>query len=141
MTNSEMKTIYDTACRGKGYEPNDDQFKVWKQVLGWCESGDLAQGLIYWFSNNSTFPMPAELKPLSEQARRERTARSTKRNDFVAWKCPVCASGRSGWPDDPERTRFCMNWKTPSDTPERCGAKMQIAMRRPEDRGTMESRA
>lgn len=125
MTNNEMKEIYETACRGKGYEPNDGQFKIWKQVLGWCEAQDLARALIQWFTDNASFPMPAELKPLSEQARRERVARSSVKLDYVVYQCPVCMGTRSGWPEDPERQRYCMNYRDGS----RCGTILQIVLR------------
>lgn len=46
---------------------------------------------------------------------------------FVAWKCPVCRAGRSGFPSNPDYPRYCMNWKI--GTRERCAARMEIVCR------------
>ena len=124
MKTSELEEIYVTACRGKGYEPNDGQFKIWKQTLGWCEQADLAQALVWWFTENSEFPMPAELKRLSEKSRRDREAKAAVLHDLITYQCPVCRVTRSGWPADPERQRYCMNVAKDGDG--RCGAILQI---------------
>jgi hypothetical protein len=37
--------------------------------------------------------MPAELKPLAEQARRERAAKTSEPEEFSAWRCTECGTG------------------------------------------------
>ena len=90
MTDKELKEIYKTACFGKGFQPNDSQFKLWKQTLGWAEEADLAKALVYYFQESSTFPMPAELKHLIERSRRERLEKSTGPCEQVEYECPQC---------------------------------------------------
>lgn len=97
MTTKELEKIYKLACDGKGYEPNDGQFKIWKQTLGWSEECDLSQALTWWFADNTDFPMPALLKPLLEKARLARVARATGQKDLVRWHCPDCGIYRSGF--------------------------------------------
>ena len=115
MTEKELRIVYASACSGKGFEPNDGQFKVWKQTLGWCDERDLAQALIWFYEEDTTFPMPAELKPLAERARRERAARSEVRRGLVMWKCPVCAWKMAGFLTLEDRAlRFCRSSWGPS---------------------------
>ena len=89
MTGSELKELYQAACDGKGFEGNAGQFKIWQQTLGWCQQADLAQALIWYFQENTAFPMPAELKTLSERARRERLTKS-QNEWYVHYRCPIC---------------------------------------------------
>jgi hypothetical protein len=97
MTTKELQGIYETACHAKGYTPNDGQFKIWRQTLGWCERKDLEAALVSYFTDNSGFPMPAELKPLSEHNRRLRVAQASESRALVVWLCPVCGYRRSGF--------------------------------------------
>jgi hypothetical protein len=90
VTEKQLRTIYQTACDGKSFEPNEGQFKVWKQVLGWAEEKDLARALIFWFTDQTGFPMPADLKPLIEQARRERIAKASTPQVQKVWECLDC---------------------------------------------------
>lgn len=131
MTDNQLKEIYRTACYGKGFEPNDGQFKVWKQTLGWCEEADLAQALVWYFQENTSFPMPAELKPLSERARRGRTAKTTGPKDEVRWRCPDCYVTMTGSIDpSDDRPRICRGLPRnrpqcdPQGNPIPCGAVM-----------------
>lgn len=98
MTTKELEGIYATACAAKGYTPNDGQFKIWKQTLGWCERKDLEAALVEFFTNNTGFPMPAELKTLSESARRQRVSKLEQKTELVMWRCPECGIGCSGFP-------------------------------------------
>jgi hypothetical protein len=127
MTDPELRKIYKSACDGKGYEPNDGQFKVWKLTLAWCDQRDLAQALVYWFGDNTAFPMPAELKPLAERARRARTAKASAATDLVGWRCTICKVTRCGLisPEDHD-PRYCQGIpKRPGYKPgEICGGNL-----------------
>ena len=90
MTDKELKEIYKTACSGKGFQPNDSQFKLWKQTLGWCEAADLAKALVYFFQDQPGFPMPADLRHLVERAKRERLMESEGPKELVEYECPQC---------------------------------------------------
>ena len=90
MKPAEMEDIYRTACSGKGFEPSDGQFKVWKQTLGWCEKRDLSQALIWFFQASKDFPMPADLKPLAEKARLQREMKDASPQEQVEYECPQC---------------------------------------------------
>lgn len=108
MTDAQLKKIYQTACDGKGYEANEGQFKLWKQVLGWCDEADLAQALVYHFSDSTAFPMPADLKALISRARMARVARSTETAFLVRWECKTCGIHQSGYiPLHDQRARIC----------------------------------
>lgn len=110
MTDPQLRKIYRRACDGKGFEPNEGQFKLWKQTLGWCEEEDLAQGLVWYFEANTSFPMPAELKPLSERARRERIAKNSGPAIQTVWQCEDCGHTVSSL--DPEwRPLECQGFK------------------------------
>ena len=125
MTDTQLKELYRTACHGKGFEPNDGQFKVWKQTLGWCEEADLAQALVWYFSDNAAFPMPAELKTLSERARRERVSRAAQKTELVGWFCPECGVHLSGFLDPSDHApRACKGVPRTGPTGEVCGAIM-----------------
>ena len=90
MTDKELRTHYRAACDSKGFVPNEGQFKVWKQVLGWAEEQDLSKALVYYFEAESGFPMPADLKHLIERAKRERLTESTGPKEIVEYECPSC---------------------------------------------------
>ena len=136
MTTAQLKKLYQTACDGKGFEGNAGQFKVWQQTLGWCEETDLAQALVWYFQENTSFPMPADLKPLSERARRARTSSNTGPKDEVRWQCPDCGVIMTGFIDRADnRTRICR--ATPRNGPQHdaagnsipCGAAMNEIQR------------
>jgi hypothetical protein len=84
--------------------------------------------LIWFYEEETTFPMPAELKPLAERARRERTARSEIRRGLVMWKCPVCAWTMSGHLTLEDRApRFCRSTGRPQmGEGVMCGASLVI---------------
>ena len=109
MRENQLRVLYETACAGKGFEPNDGQFKIWKQTLGWIEERDLAQALVEWFMDNQGFPMPADLKPLAMANKRRREASLAAPLDLVRWRCPDCHITQCGFiaPEDnaPRRCR------------------------------------
>jgi hypothetical protein len=132
MTTKQLENLYRTACAGKGYEGNEGQFKIWKQTLQWCEEADLAQALVWYFSDNINFPMPAELKALAGRAMRERTSKLAIKTDLVGWYCPECGIHMSAFlPPGSDTTRVCKGvprvYKG-EDVP--CGAIMQEMYRR-----------
>lgn len=90
MTDKQLRVLYQTACDGKGFQPNDGQYKIWKQTLGWAEEADLARALMYYFEENTDFPMPAQLKHLIERSRRERLTASEQPCETVEYGCPEC---------------------------------------------------
>jgi hypothetical protein len=100
MTDKELKGIYVVACQAKGFEGNEGQYKMWKKLLGWCERVDLESALEMWFSSNISFPMPAELKPLSEQARRARAAKALGPETYTCWECTDCKTRMGSWNPD-----------------------------------------
>jgi hypothetical protein len=132
MTEGELKHLYRTACAGKNYEPTDGQFKIWKQTLGWCEEVDLSQALVWYFQDNTGFPMPAELKTLSETARRQRVSRIAVVKDEVRWRCPDCGVTMTGFIDPTDRAiRVCRGFPAhdrpqtnPDGSPIPCGGIM-----------------
>jgi hypothetical protein len=97
MTDKQLRGIYGMACSGKGYDPNEGQFKLWKQLLGWHEEADLAQALLWYFEQNTTFPMPAELKTLAGQAKRAREGNRSVKKYLVMYQCPLCLMTASEW--------------------------------------------
>ena len=141
MTTKELESLYKTACYGKGFEPNKGQFKVWEQTLGWCEEKHLAQAIIWWFSDNVSFPMPAELKPLAERSRREQMARAQEKTELVGWTCPECGIHVSGFiPPTDHEPRVCNG--VPKGSPQLdewgrplpCGAILEETYRGPAEK-------
>ena len=128
MKETELKKAYARACQTRGYEPSEGQFKTWKQTMMFFESVDIERAIDLWYESSTTLPMPAELKPLIERARRERTTKLHNQADFVAWKCPECGLTQSGWPEDPARTRYCPR---KGDRETICGQTMLIVCRDP----------
>ena len=137
MTTKQLEKLYEMACRGKGYEPNDGQFKLWKQTLGWCEEVDLGQALVWYFSENTAFPMPAELKPLSARSLRERTNKTKDLRWYVTWECPTCGFRMSGFlSEDADLERRCPSPYAPLGDPRKslkvgevCYGKMDVFSR------------
>lgn len=108
MTDKRLREIYALACGAKGFEPNESQFKIWKQILGWAEEKDLEQALVWYFTDNLTFPMPAELKALAGRAARERQSRSAEKKYLVGFQCPECGSTEAGYfPNADIERRVC----------------------------------
>ena len=97
MTDKDLKAVYESACDTKGFEGNAGQFKMWKQVLGWCERVDLQKALETYFAGNAGFPMPADLKPLAERARSERAARASGPEIYTVWECAECKTRMGSW--------------------------------------------
>ena len=112
MKANEVERIYQDCCRAKGYKPNDAQCAIWRQTMGWAEAADLEQAIVYWFADNGTFPMPYEIKPLIERARRERVKSMNGEKVFARFVCPDCQFYRTrvGFllPTDHE-PRICQN--------------------------------
>lgn len=88
MNLKQMQGIYRMACEGKGYKGNEGQAKVWMLTMGNLEEEDLAQALLWYWADNTAFPMPAELKTLAEKARRQRTASGL--GWIVTYECMDC---------------------------------------------------
>ena len=110
MTKNELEKIYQMACETKGFEPTDGQFIIWKQTLGWCDPRDLEKAIIAWYRDNETFPMPALLKPLAEEARRKRILPTTGYEYTTAYRCPRCGATCCGFtPAHEQRCERC--WK------------------------------
>jgi hypothetical protein len=108
MTTKELEGIYATACQAKGFEPNDGQFRIWRQTLGWVDRADLEQALIWYFSENTNFPMPSELKTLAGRAQQARVARTSEARFLVVWLCPVCGFRQSGFlAQNADARRYC----------------------------------
>ena len=126
---SEMETIYDEACRAASNRPVPEpaQLKIWRQVMGGFEPGDLRGGLAIWWRTEQYLPMPAQLKPLAEQARRARIAKNTGPKDEVRWQCPDCGVTITGFIDPADnRTRIC---RAPGRDRGTCGAVMNEIQR------------
>ena len=43
--------------------------------------------MIWYFMTETTFPMPAELKPLARKAKRERVTKLSQPATLIAWQC------------------------------------------------------
>ena len=147
MKESQLRAIYETACAGKGFEPNDSQFKVWKQTLGWIDERDLSQALVNWFTDNQGFPMPADLKPLAMRVRLGRDSQSSEKLDAAYWECRTCGKGMRGYvPPSDHEPRICTSPYTPLNRAdgiprslprnEICGSIMEEVERRPQYQGT-----
>ena len=91
------------------------------------DPADLRGGLASWWRTEQYLPMPAQLKPLAEQARRARIAKNTGPKDEVRWQCPDCGVTMT-WFIDPadNRTRIC--W-APGREGGTCGAVMNEIQR------------
>jgi hypothetical protein len=108
MKDTELKELYRTACAGKGFEPSDGQFKIWKQTLGWIEMQDLEAALTAWYADNQSFPMPAALKPLAMSNKQRRETRISQPLDLVRWRCHECKITMTGFiPPYDEGYRRC----------------------------------
>jgi len=144
MKPNELEKLYQNACFVKGFEPNDGQFKVWKQVLGWIERIDLEEALTRWYEAETSFPMPAELKPLAMQAKQRRENKAAQALDYVRRQCPVCGVTTVDYnlPSD-DAIRICrssytpLGFNRPRSLPhgQSCGAVMNEVERRPMERG------
>jgi hypothetical protein len=131
MTEAQLKNLYKVACDGKGFVGNDGQFKVWKQTLGWTEEKDLAKALVWWFTAETDFPMPALLKPLIERSRRERIAKASQRRFHVRWQCTTCHYTMQGFlAEDTNLERYCQSIPQREYTlGEICGGNMEVIYR------------
>ncbi len=90
MTDGELKELYTLACEAKGYDPDPGQFRTWKSTLGWSDARDLEKAIAEHYTTNINLPMPAELKPLIEAARRKRTLPTTGYEHQTGYRCPRC---------------------------------------------------
>ena len=98
MKPNEMRAIYEEACCASSNRqlPEEAQLKIWQQQMGGFDAGDLRAGIAVWWQTEKYLPMPAELKPLAEAARRKRLALSSSEKFLVRWKCPDCSRTQSG---------------------------------------------
>ena len=138
MKPSEMHTIYGEACRMAANRPVPDQAqeKLWYRLMSGFDGDDVREGLVLWYKAESFLPMPADLKPLSEQARRERITKSAIKTVLARWSCPDCGIPRSGWiPLDDHASRRCQGIPTDKRTDTNrfgqriCGALMSEVFR------------
>lgn len=88
MMTKDLEGIYKTACSAKGFKPDGEQFKTWKKTLIGCDRSDLELALMTWFSTHAGFPMPADLRPVAEDAKRKRTALGAEA--YQQQQCPKC---------------------------------------------------
>jgi hypothetical protein len=110
MKPSEMKVIYQEACRAASTRPvpDDAQEKIWRQTMGGFDAADIRGGLEIWWQTEKYLPMPAELKPLAERARLSRIAKKSGLRDEVRWRCPDCGVTMTGFIDPADdRPRIC----------------------------------
>jgi hypothetical protein len=87
---AEMSAIYYACCDAKGYKGSDEQLKLWNKTLGYAEKVDLQAALILHWSDNTDFPMPADLRHLVERSKRERLMESEGPKELVEYVCPQC---------------------------------------------------
>jgi hypothetical protein len=106
----ELREIYADACAAKGYDTDGAQYKTWKEPLLWCDKRDVETALARWWETETQLPMPSQLKPLVDMARKARIARSTQEQWLVGWRCPspdhyfsMCGFVA----DSDRRTRYC----------------------------------
>ena len=110
MTDGELKELYTLCCDTKGYDPDPGQFKTWKAVLGWSDARDLEKAIAEHYSTSLTLPMPAELKPLIEAARRKRMLPTTGYEYMTGYRCPRCFTTMTSFSEAREvRCEAC--WK------------------------------
>lgn len=105
MKPSEMKTIYEEACRTAVNRPIPDaaQAKMWLEILGVFDAADVRGGLVLWWRSRECneqgelkskwLPAPAELEPLCERARRAKASDLRGSEEFSAWRCSECGTG------------------------------------------------
>lgn len=106
---AEMAQIYYGACEARAYKGSDAQLKIWRQMLAYAEKRDLEKALVFYWRDNTEFPMPAELGHLVERARRERLAVSSGPKERVEYTCPSCGAPFSTFVDPGDtRPRLCM---------------------------------
>jgi hypothetical protein len=115
MTKTDLKELYQVACDGKGRKADDGQLRVWVLTLLHLDKADLSQALVWYFTENSDFPMPAQLKPLAERARRNRFTAGNQKGR-VAWMCPTCKTRTVGFlAPGAETLRTCHSSYGPCD--------------------------
>ena len=105
MTDAELKDVYTLCCDTKGYEINPGQIKAWKAALGFYDARDLEAAVRNWYNSNSEFPMPAQLRPLAESARRLRVIPKTGYEYTTGYRCPRCKTTMTSF--DPAREVKC----------------------------------
>ena len=138
MTKRELEQVYKLACDGKGFKPNDGQFKIWQLTLGNLEELDLQQALVWYWADNTNFPMPAELKTLAERSRRARASQTL--GWIVRYQCPVCGMTMTSNPHTENRPpRTCNSCYGPIgsgimlEEGEVCGAILDVLEDRREE--------
>ena len=111
MTDGELKELYTLACDTKGYDPDPGQFRTWKSTLGWSDARDLEKAIAEHYTTNINLPMPAELKPLIESARRKRMLPTTGYEYLTGYRCPRCKTAMTSFSEAKEER--CANcWKS-----------------------------
>jgi hypothetical protein len=96
MEDKDLRALYADACAAKGYEPESGQYKLWKEALLWADRRDVKASIERWWQGETQMPMPAQLKPLIEAARKSREARASSKSVLVRWECP-CGLTFSGF--------------------------------------------
>lgn len=135
MKPAEAREVYVEACRRKRRTAETGEAESWIKQFALCDAVDLRTALEQWWADTTPgsdgqprskwFPEVSQLKPMVNAAERVRVSRSSADHDFVVFRCPVCMATRSGFPEDPERRRFCMN----SNASGRCGTILEIYRR------------
>jgi hypothetical protein len=131
MKETELRKAYVRACQTKGFEPSEGQFKTWKSTMLFFEAVDLEHAIDMWFEKETNLPMPAELKPVIERARRIRTEKTGAKTYLVAFECPVCGATQSSLLAMEDRgLRYCRGKfgpLLPVDAPRANGQRQQRA--------------
>lgn len=104
----ELQEIYEDACRTASNRPAPEpaQLVVWKQMFGMLDAKDLRGGLALWWRTNVFVPMPAELKPFVEQARRAQAAQN-REEEYSEWECSNCLTRYSSFRKGFTPSRSC----------------------------------
>jgi len=143
MKSNEMNEVYEFACHAKGFTPDEAQVVNWRKTMGWIERIDLEAAITEWYTEETRFPMPAELKPLAMQAKQRRETQAAQPVDYVRRRCPVCGNCTTGYnPPSDREPRICQTSYTPLSlrhrgapgslpSGEHCGAILEEVERRP----------
>lgn len=97
MKETELKKAYVRCCATKGFEPNDQQFKTWKSLMGFFEAEDIEKAIDLWYEEQTTFPMPAELRAVVGRVKRAREARAAAPKEYVGFHCTKCQFTCGDW--------------------------------------------
>lgn len=148
MKPAEAKEVYVECCRQKLRTAERGEAEQWAKEFAFFERVDVLAGFESWCRDTTPtgngqprgkfWPQTLELKPHIQAAQRSRYGRVSSNLDLVAWKCPDCGYGMMGWPSEPNKPRFCPNWRSsraPQGSPNWrgvegvCGQRMEIHYR------------